>query len=470
MSSNELLELTLEQASAAIRAGSLSAWTYAEAFIAQSGRRRDLNAFVAWDWDHLEKAARAVDADPGKAGELAGVPIAIKDNINTRVLPTTAGTGALKGFVASEDAPVAARLFAAGALLGAKANMHELAFGITTNNAVTGASHNPYDPALIPGGSSGGVAACVAARMMPAGIGTDTGGSVRLPAALCGLVGFRPTLGRYPGAGIVPISHSRDTAGPMTRNVCDAILLDRVMSGDASDPGRVTARGLRVGLPEGYFAENLDPEIEPALKNALFALTEAGVILVRADLPDVGAINGAISFPVALFEIMQDLPKYLQTYCPAITMDDIRRGAGSPDVRGLLEALMGDGAVPEAAYRQAIDVERPKLRKVYADYFSNHGVDAILFPTSPLPARPIGHDETVELNGQRLPTFAAFIRNTDPGSNAGVPGVSIPVGLTSHGLPVGLELDGPEGSDRRLLEIARTLEDVIGFTAKPPGA
>ncbi len=468
MIDSDPLELSLSQAAAAIRAGALSARDYCAAFIRQSERQRDLGALVSWDWDALDAAAAAVDADPARAGELIGVPLAIKDNINTKTLTTSAATGALKGFVAKTDAPSVAPLFAAGALLGAKANMHELAFGITNNNVVTGAARNPYDPSRIPGGSSGGVAVAVAARMMPAGIGTDTGASVRLPAALCGLVGFRPTVGRYPAGGVVPISRTRDTPGPMTRSVEDAILLDRLMSGDASRPAPVAARGLRLGLPEAYFGENCDPDVTAAMADAVAALTAAGVILIRADMPGIGAANAAVSFPIALFEFMRDLPEYLALHNTGVGMREIAWGAGSPDVRGLVESLLGEGAVPEAAYRQAIGADRPRLQKLYADYFASHGVDAIVFPASPMTARPIGEDETVELNGERVPTFASFIRNTEPGSNAAIPGVSIPIGLSSTGLPIGLELDGPAGSDARLLAVALALEGIVGVKSKPP--
>jgi indoleacetamide hydrolase len=465
LADKDLLELSLENAAAAIARRKLSAREYVSAFVAQSEACRDLGAYVSFDPETLMREAAALGA---RDGALIGVPLAIKDNINTKRLPTTAATGALKGFVAGADAPAIAPLFAAGALLGAKCNMHELAFGITTNNAVTGAARNPYDKDLIPGGSSGGVAAAIAARMMPAGIGTDTGGSVRLPAALCGIVGFRPTVGRYPGAGIVPISSTRDTAGPMTRSVADAILLDRLISGDATPSPSVQAKGLRIGLPQSYFADPLDADVRSAFDDAVAALTRAGVIFVREDLADVGALNGAISFPVALYEFMRDLPNYLAKYCPTVTMEDIRIGAGSPDVRGLVDALLGAGAIPEAVYRQAIDVERPKLRKLYADYFAIHAVDAILFPTSPLLARPIGDDETVAFNGERAPTFATFIRNTDPGSNAAIPGISLPIALSASGLPIGTELDGPDGSDVRLLAVARAIEDVLAFNSRPP--
>src|SRR5690606_16183277 len=182
LTNTNLLELPLDQAVAAIAAKRLSAVEYCDAHIAQSERNQHLGAFVSWDWERLRASARAIDEGRHAGRALAGIPLAFKDNINTASLPTTAGTGALRGFRPATDAPLATTLFAEGALLGAKANMHELAFGITNNNAVTGAVRNPYDTCRFPGGSSGVPAAAVAPRMMPAGIGTDAGASVRFPA------------------------------------------------------------------------------------------------------------------------------------------------------------------------------------------------------------------------------------------------------------------------------------------------
>ncbi|HEX5498512.1 MAG TPA: amidase family protein, partial [Thermomicrobiales bacterium] len=347
--------------------------------IARCEAAAGLNALVSWDHDALRHAARAVDRDGPSDGALAGIPLVLKDNINTAFLPTSGGTGALKGFVAKADAPVAAALFGAGALLGGKGNMHELAFGITNNNAVTGAARNPYDPTKIPGGSSGGVAAAVAARMMPAGVGTDTGASVRLPAALCGLVGFRPTVGRYSGAGIVPISHTRDTAGPIARSVADAALLDAIMAADGTALPGTTVRGLRIGLPRAYFYQDLDPEVARIASETLAALADAGAVLVEADVENLDALNAAVGFPVALYEFARDLPAYLQAGGLDLTMADILAGIGSPDVKGIVASQLGEQAMPAATYLQALNVDRPLLQKAFAEYFASKRIDAILF-------------------------------------------------------------------------------------------
>ena len=469
MRNTDLTELGVRQAASALRERACSCREYVEALVARCEAMASLNAFVSHDWDALLAAARAVDHGSGTHGPLAGVPLALKDNIDTTALTTSGATGALAGFVAPRNAPVADALFSAGALLGAKANMHELAFGITNNNAVTGAARNPWDPSMTPGGSSGGTAAAVAARMMPGGIGTDTGGSVRLPAALCGVAGFRPSVGRYPGAGIIPISHTRDTAGPIARAVADLRLLDAVMAGTGPrDPGALPElRGLRLGVPRTAFFSDLEAEVAAEAARVLDLLSELGVELVEAEIPDVSDLNAAVGFPIALYEFVRDLPRYLAGNGIELSMNEVLEGIGSPDVKGIVASQLGPEAMPEAAYRRALEVDRPRLQRTYAACFAEQEVEAVIFPTSPVSARPLGEDETIDLNGERVPTFATFIRNTDPGSNAGLPGISLPTGLTSTGLPIGMELDGPSGSDERLLAVAAAVEEAAGFDARP---
>lgn len=462
---DELLELTASQAARRIADRELGSLEYCNALIEACEATADLNALIDRDWSHLRQAARAADRAP--VGFLAGVPIIFKANIDTADLTTSAATGALKSFRAGRNAPVAQALFDEGALLGGKANMHELAFGITNNNAITGPTRNPYDRRMIPGGSSGGVAAAVAARLMPAGIGTDTGASIRLPAALCGCVGLRPTVGRYSASGIVPISHTRDTAGPIVRSVEDAALIDSVLTGthaaEFSDPGPI-----KIGVPRAYFYDDLDADVAACIDDALARISGAGIDLVEADIPHVAALNAAVSAPIARYEFTRDLKRYLEEHGLDIGLEEILSGIGSPDVRQVLGDELGPNAVREADYFRALEEGRPKLRRVYAAYFVDNRIDAAIFPTSPLPARPIGDDETVDLSGRRVPTFQTYLRNTDPASNAGIPGLSLPVGLTGAGLPIGLEIDGPAGSDRRLLNIARWLERIFRPFPPPP--
>jgi mandelamide amidase len=302
--------------------------------------------------------------------------------------------------------------------------------------------------------------------MVPGGIGSDTGGSVRIPAALCGIVGFRPSTGRWSQRGIVPISHTRDTAGPMTRSVADCALLDRVVTGSTEAPA-ATLKGLRLGVPRGHFWENLDSEMAGLLEHSLRVLKDAGAVLVEGDIPDAPRLDNEAGFPIALYESIVDLDAYLAEHGHAMRFADVVAQVASPDVKGLLQSLLGEGAIPQAAYDHASKVLRPQLQKAYSDYFQRHDVAAVVFPTTPLPAAPIGQDETVMLNGQAVPTFFTFIRNSSPASVAGIPGISLPAAMTRAGLPVGLEFDGPQHADARLLAVARAVEAVWPATPAP---
>ena len=446
-----------------MRNGEISAEAYAEALIARAAKLERLNAFIHHDPQAVRAAARAADERRNSGaplGPLHGVPLALKDNLDTAGLATTGGTPGLAQNVPARNAPVVQKLLDAGAIVFGKANLHELAFGITCNNAAYGPSRNPYDPARIPGGSSGGTGVAVSARMVPAGIGTDTGGSVRIPAALCGIAGFRPTLGRWPQTGIVPLSHTRDTAGPMARSVEDCVLLDGVVTGAAA-PKAASLSGLKLGVPREYFWNPLDGELARLLEAALARLKDAGVVMVEADIPDVGALDGAASFPIALYEAATDLAAYLAAHGSRLDFAGLAAKAASPDVHGILGSQTGKDAMPEAVYREALAKHRVALQEAYRAYFARHGVAGVVFPTTPLPAAPIGEDENVTMNGAPVPTFMTYIRNTDPGSVAGLPGLSLPAGCTAAGLPVGIEIDAPAGADAQLLAIGGALEQIL---------
>jgi len=467
----DLTNLTASEAAIAIRSGKISSTALVKALIARTKARSGLNAYIHFDGAGALKAAAVADAarkPDAKLGLLHGVPLVVKDNIHVAGLPNTAGTPALKGFTPTAHAPVIARLVKAGAIMLGKTNLHELAYGITSNNGAFGAVGNAYDATRFAGGSSGGTGSAVGARMAPAGLGTDTGGSVRIPAALNGIAGLRPTLDRYPQAGITPISHTRDTAGPMARSVADLVLLDRAIAGggpiEAAKPS-----GVRLGVPRGHFWSNLAPETKRVAEAALAKLKAAGVTLVEADVPNLAGLNAKVSFPVALYETPRDLNRYLKFYKTGTSVKALAAKIASPDVHGLfMGPVLGKKPMPTAVYRAAIDVFRPQLRQAYAEYFAANKVDAIVFPTTPLVAGPIkGSDATVMLNGKKAPTFPTYIRNTDPGSNAGLPGLTVPAGLARDGLPVGLEIDGPAWSDRRLLAIGLTMESVLGRLPPP---
>ena len=467
----DLTSLTISEAASSLGRGEFSAEAYAEALLAQAARGVALNAFIHHDPAQVRADARAADAARGRStslGPLHGVPLALKDNLDTAAMATTGGTPGLRGHRPAKNGVVVQKLLDAGAIVFGKTNLHELAYGITNNNAAFGPARNPYDPSRIPGASSGGVGVAVAARMAPGGIGSDTGGSVRIPAALCGIVGFRPTTGRWSQAGIVLISHTRDTAGPMTRSVADCELLDSVITG-SSAASAVSLKGLRLGVPRAHFWSPLDAEVARLMESALATLKEAGAVLIEADIADVGRLDAEAGFPIALYETVVDLGAYLAGHGSSLDYAGLVAQCASPDMAGLLQSLHGEGAIPEAAYRHALDVLRPQLQAAYREHFRHHDVAAVVLPTTPLPASAIGEDETVLLNGERVPTFPTFIRNTSPGSVAGIPGISLPAALTKTGLPLGIELDGPAGSDGRLLAIARAVEAILPRMPAPKG-
>jgi Asp-tRNA(Asn)/Glu-tRNA(Gln) amidotransferase A subunit family amidase len=468
----ELTELSATEAAARIRAGTLRSEDLVRALVDVAERRRDLNAFTTFDREHALAGARRADglaARKSFAGPLHGVPIVVKDNIHVAGVANSAGTPGLKTFVPARNAPVAEKLIRAGAIVLGKTNMHELAFGVTSNNAAFGPARNAYDSSRIAGGSSGGTGNAIAARMAPAGLGSDTGGSVRIPAALNGISGLRPTLGRYSQEGITPIAHTRDTAGPMAREVADLVLLDTIITGARDKVAPAPLSGLRVGVPRAVFWKDLDAETERLATAALDRLRGAGAVVVDVDLPGLAELNGKISFPVALYEANVDLTRYLKRYRIALDLKGLAERIASPDVKGLFASAIVPGAkdaIPEKVYRDAM-ATRPVLQRLYAETFRAHGLAALVFPTTPLPAAPVGDDQTTKLNGADVPTFPTFIRNTDPGSNAGIPGLTVPIGRTAAGLPVGLELDGPAGSDRRLLGIGLALEALFGRLPAP---
>jgi mandelamide amidase len=458
-----LWDLGVAEAAAAVRNGEVTAERLADALIARAAANADLNAFITLDADRVREAAREADrvrAAGVSLGPFAGVPLALKDNLDTADLPTSGGTPALKAHRPKRNAMVVQALLDGGAIALGKTNLHELAFGITNNNGCFGPARNPYAPDRIPGGSSGGTGVAVAARLAPAGIGTDTGGSVRVPAALCGIVGFRPTTGRWSQAGVVPISHTRDTPGPMARSVADCALLDGVVTGEPANIAPADLAGLRIGVPRRNFWEDLDPELGKICEAVLPRLSEAKAVLVDVDLSEEAKLDAEIGFPIALYETVEELSRYLASHDLKLAFADVAKHAASPDVHGLLMGLAGAGAVPEDVYRQALQ-RRAVLQERFARDFAAQGISAVIFPTTPAPAARIGDDETFELNGTPHPTFATFIRNSGPGSLAGIPGISLPAGLTAAGLPVGIELSGPAGSDRALLAIAAAVERLL---------
>lgn len=436
----------------------------------------ELNAVAHTNAEAARHAAERVDAGE-ITGPLAGLPIIVKDNIQVEGLPAAAGTPGLSHAIAATNAPVVARLVDAGAIVVATTNMHELAFGISGYNPTyqSGSGvgvRNPYDSKRFAAGSSSGTGALVGAGAVAAGLGTDTGGSVRLPAAINGVAGLRPTMSRYPGEGMVPLARTRDTAGVIAASVRDIELLDSVITGDAG-VGAAALDGLRLGIGAG-FVTALEDDVRAVWERVVALLTERGVDLIEVDTAAHFPLNHEVSFPVCFGEAGDHLRDYLAQYVPQTTIEHVVARMASPDVRGLYEHCILTGTMPSAdgslvntepAYRHAIDTARPALIEAYQELFETARIEALLFPTSPAVATFATEDASAP------EVFGTFIRNTDPGSNAGIPGLSVAAGLgPATGLPVGVELDGPAGSDRRLIAIGLAIEEVLGRTGLPARA
>lgn len=468
----ELLELSAVDAVGAMTRGELTAERYATALLDRCRAGQALNAFITLDPARVLEAARAADrtrAAGGTLGMLHGLPIPVKDSVNTKDLPTTGGTPALRHFQPADDAPVVARLREAGALVLGKTNIHEMSFGWTSNNQAFGAVHNPYDPTRIPGGSSGGTAAAVAARMAPLGVAEDTQGSIRVPAAMCGIAGFRPTTGRYPTAGVIPITTLFDQVGPHARTVADLVLFDRAVARDDSPMAPASLKGLKLAVIRDFHFEGLDPEVARLTEAALGKLKGAGVEIVEAPMPDLARLIGLVTGPVQAHDAWYTVKQYLADFRTGVTIEQLV-AAASPDIRAAFHDFVIPGsphAIPEAAYHAAVTVHLPLLRSRFQDLYARSGASAVVFPTTMVPPVPIGQDRTVVIGGKTIPFETAISRNISPGSTVGLPGLVLPVGLTAGGLPVTIELDGPSGSDHQLLAIGLEVEKVLGRIPGP---
>ncbi|MFJ6900744.1 amidase family protein [Streptomyces hokutonensis] len=465
--SEELHWLSAVEAVARLREGSLKLAEYVEALLERTERLAYLNTYITHD---PAQVRQSLTRGPRPSGRLFGLPFALKDAIDTADLPTTAATPALRDWRPGRNAPVAQRLLDAGGTLMGKQAMGELSFGITGNNPAFGTVGNPYNPRFMVGGSSGGTAAGIAAGLVPVGLGADTGGSARIPAALCGCVGFRPSHGRYDQQGVVPISSTRDTVGPLARTVTDIRLIDAICTAAPVDDTVVDLSGLRIGVPRGYFYEDIDDEVGSATEYMLAELAAAGVVLVEQDVPDIATLNERVSFTIVLYEALRELAAYLYQHGAPFTVRDVVGQMAGPAERETLASVLDHDVVSAADYREALVIHRPALQKAYGSYFADHDVAAILVPTTPATARSHqepGHDRTIDLNGQTVDTFFTYIRNCDPASNAGLPALTVPSRLTSSGMPAGVELVGPAFSDARLLAIGEAVERLLPGLPKP---
>ena len=423
-----------------------------------------LNAFLTVTAESALQRARQADAELAAGhdrGPLHGIPVAHKDLFYTRGVRTTGGSKIFENFVPEYDAAVVERLDAAGAVSLGKLNMHELAFGITSNNPHYGAVRNPWNPEHIPGGSSGGSGVAVATEMVFAATGSDTGGSIRIPASFCGTVGLKPTYGRVSRFGSLPLAFSLDHMGPLARSVRDAALVFQAIAGhDPRDPASARRpaadflpeenygiRGLRIGVPEEFFWERLDLEVESVTRGAVARAEALGAIVKPVRLPDMAAVNAA-GMVIQLSEVAAVLEPYLGD-----------RGRFGADVLALVEQGC---LLPAADYVNAQRLRR-QLQLEFRDIWKE--VDCLMTPTTAVTAPRIG-DTTVQIAGRAEDVRAAATRLVRSWNILGLPALSIPCGQSGGGLPIGLQIVGPPFQESAILRTGAVLEDT-GLTIPP---
>ncbi|WP_417218748.1 amidase family protein [Arthrobacter sp.] len=404
--------------------------------------------------------AQVADASEVRAQPRSGEPfaLAVKANIAVRGFRRSAGCRGLDLGPQEADAPVVAALREAGVVVVGITNMHELAFGITSNNAAFGPVRHPADPTRAAGGSSGGSAAAVARGDVPVALGTDTGGSVTIPASLCGVVGFRPSTGRWPGAGLVGLSWTRDTPGLFAPAVAEIDRLDTAITGghDAGVPGTRP----RLGIP-AELVQELDPATAAAFSVSLDRWGDA-VETVDLELGRVLDLTRAAEMAIVLWEshrLLADVAARALGRPLQEAFERLVESVASPDVRAVLEAELAHPVTAQEYARAQGEVAR--ARTLYTNLLAEHGLDGLAFPGTPAPAPLLGKDETVEHLGGQVSTFGLYTRNTGQGTILGAPMLTLPAPVPVGGLPVGITVQGPRFGDRTLLALGRALEEVL---------
>ena len=474
---------------AGIAAGDFSAREVATSFLDRIAETDDqLNAFLAVDVSGALATADAIDAARARGealGPLAGVPVAVKDVLTTKGLPTTCGSKMLEGWIPAYDATVTANLRNAGAVIIGKTNMDEFAMGSSTENSAFGPTRNPWDAGRMPGGSSGGSVVAVAARQAPLSIGTDTGGSIRQPAAMTGVVGVKPTYGGVSRYGLVALASSLDQAGPFATTVADAAMLHAVMAGhdprdstsiDAPVPPVVQAaanpdvKGMRIGVVKQLTGEGFQREVREHFQESLDALADAGAEIVEVSCPHFEYALAAY-YLILPSEASSNLAKFDAMRYGLRVGDDgdrsveqvmaLTREAGfGPEVKRRI--MLGTYAL-SSGYYDAYYGQAQKVRTLIANDFAAafSQADVLATPTAPTTAFPLGEkvDDPLSMYLQDIATI--------PANLAGIPGMSVPVGLDDQGLPIGLQFMAPAMADDRLYVAGGALEAAIGWEARP---
>jgi len=482
---NPVHTLSIAELARALRRGAVSSVELTKVFLERIGKYKDLGAFITLDPER--SAAQAAAADEritrGEAHPLCGIPIAQKDIFCTDGWLTTCGSKMLSNFIAPYDATVIERFNRAGAVTLGKTNMDEFAMGSSNETSYFGKVKNPWDKSTVPGGSSGGSAAAVAARLAPAATGTDTGGSIRQPAALTNLTGLKPSYGRVSRYGMIAFASSLDQGGPMARTAEDCALLLNVMAGfDPRDSTSVDApvpdyaatldkdiKGLRIGLPKEYFGEGLSGEVAKVVETAIAEYKKLGAQIVDVSLP-----NSKLAIPcyyvLAPAEASSNLSRF----------DGARYGYRAPEYKDLLDMYCktraeGFGAEVKrrimigtyalsAGYYDAYYLKALKLRRLIADDFAKafEQCDVIMGPTSPTTAFKLGAktDDPVAMYLSDIYTISVNL--------AGLPGMSIPAGFDSQALPVGLQIIGKYFDEARLLNVAHRYQTATDWHKRVP--
>ncbi len=435
---------SIEQAALQLKSRAISPVELVRGCLERIESRLELNAFITVMADSAVSAAETAEREivSGRyRGPLHGVPVSIKDLIDVAGTPTTSGS-AVPPRLPADDAPIVTRLRQAGAIIIGKTNLHEFAFGTTSEESAFGPVHHPKDPSRSPGGSSGGAAVALVEGMCFGSVGTDTGGSIRIPSAVCGTVGLKPTFGELSCEGIVPLSTTLDHVGPMARSVGDVSLMFDAMRAvsDSKGLGAADDRAYVFAVPEPYFCDRLHPEVRTALARTRQALISAG-----HDVRSVAIEHAARTADVYLHIVLPEASWY---HAPMLASHADRY---SPGVRLRLE--MGRYVLAED-YVRALHLRDVLARAVNAVL---QRCDALLLPAQPIPAPELGA-ATVEIDGTREPVRGAMLRLTQLFNMTGHPVIALPAGTTGDGWPVGMQLVGHAGATDRLIRIARTVE------------
>ena len=465
-------DLDLSAAATAIRTGAMTSESYVTQLLDRASKLSDLNAFITIDRDGVLEAARAADKarSAGRSAPLLGLPIGVKDSYLTKGMASTVGTAVLKNFTPNRDAAVVAAIKDAGGIVFGKNNLAEMSYGLTGINDHYGQARNPHNRDHITGGSSSGAGGSVAARIVPAALGGDTVGSIRVPASLCGVVGFKPTPGRWSSKGVAPISGTLDTTGVLARSVADCMLLDTTVTRSASPSLKTSVglKGVRLAYAPRQHLAGVDPVVEAIFRESLRKLTDAGAVVVEIELgSDFNALAEKVTWPIFFHETMPAVREFVAANGIPASFEQIYEGLGKNFKEAWTQFVVpgAPGFVSEEAYRTVMNKYRPALQRRYSAKAFAHA-DALLFPTTPCAAPRIDSQWKFAVAGSEV-THRFLSRNTYPGSGAGLPGISIPMGVSQDLLPVGLEMDGPVGGDRKLLLLADRIEQVLAVSTLP---